>query len=138
MAGYNPISGGFLNAISGGRFGRPTNYGLQRAYQKRIDMIQKNLDDNKYRDPKKQIEKLKKLKEEKRKEAEALRIATETRQREAQESQKQADQARINRAYREETGGQGGSYATGESGIQRDSRGREVGYNDPFDPGGGE
>jgi len=138
MAGYNPISGGFLNAISGGRFGRPTNYGLQRAYQKRIDMIQKNLDDNKYRDPAKMLERLEKIKEEKRKEAEALRIATEARQREAQESQRQADQARINRAYREETGGQGGSYATGESGIQRDSRGRETGYNDPFDPGGGE
>jgi hypothetical protein len=138
MAGYNPVSGGFLNMISGGRFGRPTNYGLQRAYQKRIDMISKNLDKGIYKDPAKMLELLEKIKEEKRKEAEALRIATEARQREAQESQRQADQARINRAYREETGGQGGSYATGESGIQRDSRGRETGYNDPFDPGGGE
>jgi len=49
-----------------------------------------------------------------------------------------SDLQRIERAYREETGGRGGSYATGESGIQRDSAGREVGYNDPFDPGGGE
>jgi hypothetical protein len=73
MAGYNPVSGGFLNMISGGRFGRPTNYGLQRAYQKRIDMISKNLKDNKYRDPRKQIEKLKKLEEEQRKEAEILK-----------------------------------------------------------------
>jgi len=138
MAGYNPVSGGFLNMISGGRFGRPTNYGLQRAYQKRIDMISKNLDKGIYKDPAKMLELLEKIKEEKRKEAEALRISTEARQRAAQESQRQADQARINRAYREETGGQGGSYATGESGIQRDSRGRETGYNDPFDPGGGE
>jgi len=83
MAGYNPVSGGFLNAISGGRFGQPTNYGLQRAYQKRINMIQNNLDNNKYRDPRKQIEKIKKLKEEKRKEAMALEQRTIDRAREA-------------------------------------------------------
>ena len=57
---------------------------------------------------------------------------------EQQRQQRQADLDRISRAYREETGGQGGSYATGQSGIQRDSAGREVGYVDPFDPGGGE
>ena len=51
----------------------------------------------------------------------------------AQASQRQRDQNRINRAYREETGGQGGSYATGKSGVQKDGS-----YNDPFDPGGGE
>lgn len=72
MAGYNPVSGGFLNMISGGRFGRPTNYGLQRAYQKRIDMISKNLDKGIYKDPAKMLERLEKLREEKRKEAEAL------------------------------------------------------------------
>jgi len=83
MAGYNPISGGFLHAISGGRFGRPTNYGLQRAYQKRIDMISKNLEDNIYKDPKKMLEKLEKLKEEKRKEAMALEQRTIDRAREA-------------------------------------------------------
>ena len=54
-------------------------------------------------------------------------------EREAQAAQRQSDQARINRAYRQETGGQGGSYATGESGVQSDGS-----YNDPFDPGGGE
>ena len=37
------------------------------------------------------------------------------------------------RAYREDTGGSGGSYSTGESGVQKGG-----GYNDPFDPGGGE
>ena len=57
---------------------------------------------------------------------------------ETQRQQRMSDLQRIERAYREETGGRGGSYATGESGIQRDSAGREVGYNDPFDPGGGE
>jgi len=146
MAGYNPISGGFLNAISGGRFGRPTNYGLQRAYQKRIDMIQKNLDDNKYRDPKKQIEKLKKLKEEKRKEEEALRIATETRQEQAfqdqltkqQREQRQRDLASEAAAYDRFSRGDDSAYESGSAGIQRDSSGTEVGYNDPFDPGGGE
>jgi len=83
MAGYNPVSGGFLHAISGGRFGRPTNYGLQRAYQKRIDMISKNLQKNIYKDPKKMLEKLEKLKEEKRQEAMALEQRTIDRAREA-------------------------------------------------------
>jgi len=64
---------------------------------------------------------------------EKIRIETLARQRAAQEQQRQADQARINRAYRQETGGQGGSYATGQSGVQSDGS-----YNDPFDPGGGE
>ena len=39
MKGYNPISGGFLNTITGGRFGQPTQYGLSRAMQKRIENI---------------------------------------------------------------------------------------------------
>jgi len=39
MKGYNPISGGFLNMITGGKFGKPTNYGLARAMQKRIENI---------------------------------------------------------------------------------------------------
>lgn len=41
MQGYNPISGGFLNTITGGKYGNPTTYGLQNAYQKRIDTINK-------------------------------------------------------------------------------------------------
>ena len=83
MAGYNPVSGGFLHSISGGRFGNPTNYGLQRAYQKRIDMISKNLQNNIYKDPKKMLERLEKLKEEKRQEAMALEQRTIDRAREA-------------------------------------------------------
>ena len=43
MEGYNPVSGGLLNTMTGGRFGDPTNYGLQDAYQKRIDTINKTL-----------------------------------------------------------------------------------------------
>jgi|DEB0MinimDraft_4_1074332.scaffolds.fasta_scaffold01318_9 hypothetical protein len=39
MKGYNPVSGGFLNMITGGKFGQPTNYGLSRAMQKRIENI---------------------------------------------------------------------------------------------------
>ena len=50
-----------------------------------------------------------------------------------QQQQRQADLDRISRAYQEETGGQGGSYSTGQSGVQADGS-----YNDPFDPGGGE
>jgi hypothetical protein len=50
-----------------------------------------------------------------------------------QRAQEERNINRVDRAYREETGGQGGSYSTGESGQQSDGS-----YNDPFDPGGGE
>ena len=43
MKGYNPVSGGLLNTLTGGKFGEPTNYGLQRAYDKRISNIGKTL-----------------------------------------------------------------------------------------------
>ena len=36
MAGYNPVSGGFLNTITGGKLGEPTKFGLQAAYNTRI------------------------------------------------------------------------------------------------------
>jgi len=39
MAGYAPISGGLLYNITKGKFGDPTNVGLEDAYQKRIDTI---------------------------------------------------------------------------------------------------
>jgi hypothetical protein len=52
---------------------------------------------------------------------------------ETQRQQRMSDLQRIERAYREDAGGRGGSYATGESGVQSDGS-----YNDPFDPGGGE
>jgi hypothetical protein len=39
MQGYNPVSGGFLNMITGGKFGQPTNYGLAGAMQRRIQNI---------------------------------------------------------------------------------------------------
>jgi hypothetical protein len=50
-----------------------------------------------------------------------------------QRAQEERNISRVERAYREDTGGQGGSYSTGESGVQSDGS-----YNDPFDPGGGE
>jgi len=161
MKDYNPVSGGGLYTLTGGRYGDEPTYGLQNAYEKRINNIRDMLTDKysgisadmtdeeleKYMSTPEgmkalrlnvpghstAIERYFKLKQEKAREAEALRISTEARQRAAQESQRQADQARRNRAYREETGGQGGSYSTGESGQQSDGS-----YNDPFDPGGGE
>jgi hypothetical protein len=39
MKGYNPVSGGFLNMITGGKFGQPTQYGLSGAMQRRIENI---------------------------------------------------------------------------------------------------
>jgi hypothetical protein len=41
MKGYNPVYGGFLNTITGGRFGTPTQYGLANAARKRIERIAK-------------------------------------------------------------------------------------------------
>jgi hypothetical protein len=67
--------------------------------------------------------------QEKRRQEEAFQAQLNRQQRD----QRQADLSRIDRAYREETEGKGGSYATGESGVQADGS-----YNDPFDPGGGE
>ena len=75
MAGYNPVSGGLLNMLTGGRYGDPTNYGLQRSYQKRIDMIRNNLAINKYKDPDAMRKRLEQLEELKRKEAQALEAA---------------------------------------------------------------
>tara|TARA_R100001126_G_scaffold78176_1_gene46760 strand:+ start:159 stop:1016 length:858 start_codon:yes stop_codon:yes gene_type:complete len=43
MAGYNPVSGGFLNTITKGKLGDPVKLGLDDAYQKRIDTIKKTL-----------------------------------------------------------------------------------------------
>ena len=45
MKGYNPVSGGLINRITGGKFGQPQKIGLQDAYQKRIDRIKKTLQD---------------------------------------------------------------------------------------------
>ncbi len=39
MAGYNPVSGGFLNMITGGKYGQPTSFGLANAARKRIEKI---------------------------------------------------------------------------------------------------
>jgi hypothetical protein len=43
MAGYNPVSGGFLNTITGGRLGEPTTFGLQEAYNTRIANVRESL-----------------------------------------------------------------------------------------------
>jgi len=167
MAGYNPVSGGLLNLVTGGKMGEPTTYGLDKAYDKRRETISKTLKD-KYNMSDEDIEAAlageyegdvetdlikrldllnksqnlfnkrkdaadiifnRKVEERQQKALEKQRAA----QAAAQAAQRQSDQSRINRAYREETGGQGGSYATGKSGVQKDGS-----YNDPFDPGGGE
>jgi hypothetical protein len=39
MKGYNPVSGGLLNMITGGKYGKPTQFGLAGAMQKRIEDI---------------------------------------------------------------------------------------------------
>ena len=111
MAGYNPVSGGFLNTISGGRFGQPTTYGLQNAYDRRIKAIENTIQ-KKYLDKGRSLddtlldERLEKIREEKRKEAEALRIATEARQ-DAREANTAARAREKNRAVYESADRQG-------------------------------
>jgi hypothetical protein len=45
MENYNTVSGGLLNTITGGAAGTPTNYGLQGAYQDRINTVTNTLQD---------------------------------------------------------------------------------------------
>jgi len=80
MAGYNPVSGSnFLNKISGGFLPGQT-FGLQNAYDRRIKAIQNTIQ-KKYLDKGRSLdntlldERLAKLREEKRKEAEALKAS---------------------------------------------------------------
>ena len=116
-------------------YGIPT--GITSSYpggvglKNRRDIIQEIREQN-ARDAKRALE------DSKRREAEAA-FAAAGGDRQRQAMQRARDQQRIDRAYREDTGPGPGSYGPGGgSGIQRDSGGREVGYNDPFDPGGGE
>jgi len=134
MAGYNPVSGGFLNTISGGRFGQPTTYGLQNAYDRRIKAIQNTIQ-KKYLDKGRSLddtlldERLAKLREEKAREAEAFRISEENRIRQAQQRQEQIDnriEAEANQRYRDDPGAK--SYS---GGFDRSTNN----YNDPFSPG---
>jgi hypothetical protein len=47
MEGYNPVSGGLMYTLTGGRIGEPPTYGLQKAYDKRRSTIENTLG-NKY------------------------------------------------------------------------------------------
>jgi hypothetical protein len=55
MAGYNPVSGGLLNMLTGGKYGEPTQYGLEEAVEKRQSNIRNTLQD-KYRLSNEQID----------------------------------------------------------------------------------
>ena len=43
MAGYNPVSGGLLNMLTGGKKGEPATYGLDKSYDKRRNTISETL-----------------------------------------------------------------------------------------------
>jgi len=157
MKGYNPVSGGGLYTLTGGRYGDEPTYGLQNAYEKRIDNIRDMLTDKysgisadmtddeleKYMSTPEgmkalrlnvpghstAIERYFKLKEEKAREAEALRVSEENRIRQAQERQRQKDDRTredANQRYRDDPGAK--SYS---GGFDRSTNN----YNDPFSPG---
>ena len=121
MQGYNPISGGALNFFTGGRYGNPTTYGLQRAYQNRIDTINKT---------------------EARKKAKGLELSDELKQRRddlaaakaeelqmLQAAQKRDDDIREADAYATQLGDR---YTGGENTRSARTTGN---YDDPFAPG---
>ena len=161
MAGYAPVSGGLRigsnfrtefrevinpltgakelipeNVYTGGTIGSPTRYGLQRAYQKRIDSYDKYLDrnqkklaelqrQNKTQKAKKLSDKIlrqKKIREKlAREKAAELRVLQEA---QARKDFKTAQEA--NERYRDDPGAK--SYSGGFD--------RQTGnYDDPFDPG---
>jgi hypothetical protein len=43
MAGYNPVSGGLLNLLTGGKSGDEPTYGLDKSYDKRRETVSKTL-----------------------------------------------------------------------------------------------
>jgi len=112
MKDYNPVSGGL--------FGTPINYGLQDAYQKRIDTINKtirrksaaneNYDDTELTNRRNQLS-LNKINE-----------------------SMMLDNVNENTAYKNELGD---SYSGGETTTNVGGQ-NITSYNDPFDPGGGE
>jgi hypothetical protein len=122
MQGYNPVSGGFLNFITGGRKGAATTYGLQRAYQKRLDTIANTLATKKLTEKarKNLIERQRKLAQEKAAELRAI-----------QEARARDDKRRIEDAYATQTGA-GSGYSGGEDTRAARTTGN---YDDPFDPG---
>ena len=128
MAGYNPVSGGFLNTITGGRYGDEPTYGLQNAYQKRIDMITKTLARQQ-----KQVDdgKRKTVSDVLTKRRDKLRGEQGSELKSIQQSQKQKDYNTVQDAYRDDR--EGNTYSGGET-----TKGDDTSYNDPFDPGGGE
>jgi hypothetical protein len=45
MAGYNPVSGGLLNMLTGGAYGEPTQYGLEKSVAEKQENIRNTLQD---------------------------------------------------------------------------------------------
>ena len=135
MAGYAPVSGGLRigtnfdaeGNYTGGTIGSPTRYGLQRAYQKRIDAYNRYIarNEKKLQDKfsQKVADKIKRQREIKAKleqeKAAELRVL--------QEAQRRKDQQTVQDAYDTQTGRDSG-YSGGFD--------RQTGnYDDPFDPG---
>tara|TARA_R110002020_G_scaffold222264_1_gene430735 strand:- start:177 stop:1319 length:1143 start_codon:yes stop_codon:yes gene_type:complete len=119
MAGYSPVSGGFLNTITGGRYGSPTRYGLQRAYQKRLDTLAKTEKRQGGLSP----ELLKRRADLQAAKAEELQSI--------QQGQREKDYNTIQDAYQNQTGA-GSSYSGGENTRSARTTGN---YDDPFAPG---
>jgi len=123
MAGYNPVSGGLMignnfdaqGNYTGGAMGNPTRYGLQRAYQKRLDTIAKTERRKGGLSPE-LLQRRADLQAAKAEELQSL-----------QRAQREKDYNTIQDAYESQTGA-GSSYS---GGMDR----RTGNYDDPFAPG---
>ena len=117
---YDPITGKYIgtNAAAVAKANAMTR--LMRTKQQYY--LQKTKERNELRE------------QEKKRQEEAFQAQLKKEQRE----RRQQDLATIESAYDRFSRGDDSAYASGEAGIQKDSSGTEVGYNDPFDPGGGE
>ena len=117
---FDPITGQFIgtNAAAVAKANAMTR--LMRTKQQYY--LQKTKERNELRE------------QEKKRQEEAFQAQLNQQQRE----QRQQDLATIESAYDRFSRGDDSAYASGAAGQQFDSSGREVGYNDPFDPGGGE
>jgi len=116
MAGYNPVSGGLLNMLTGGKYGEETKYGLSDAIDRRIATIKKTLEKKKSV----QLEqRLKALEELKQREAAALQAARD-------KAAAELESKRIGRRPSAPSGGGGVKDSGGPTGgYSYDSGGRQ-------------
>lgn len=119
MENYNTVSGGLLNALTGGKMGEETTFGLSGAIDKRMARIQKTLDRQKKNKSKVLQQRLKDLQALKDREAKALADAR-AKQAQSLESQRRGRRPGSGGGGegRQDSGGPTGGYSYDSGGRQ--------------------